>query len=83
MLYRWNQIDPSSAAILKTLVLGLCPSLAGFYFGWSHPHMVLTTGLCIGVLLGQAIPPRLSLRRLVITLLALAVFGSLLAVFHW
>src|SRR3974377_2165850 len=64
MLYRWNQIDPQSAVILKTLVAMLCTSLARFYFGRSHPIMALTAGLSIGVLLGQAIPPRLSLRRL-------------------
>jgi hypothetical protein len=82
MLYRWNQIDPGSGAILISLVVMLCTSLASHYLWPSRPFLALTTGLCIGILVGQAIPPRLSLRRLALNLLALVALASLLAVFH-
>jgi hypothetical protein len=82
MLYRWNQIDPGSAAVLIGLVVMLCTSLASIYLWPSHPFAALATGVCIGVLVGQAIPPRLSLRRLALNVLVLLGLASLLAVFH-
>jgi hypothetical protein len=82
MLYRWNQIDPASGAILISLIVMLCTSLASIYLWPTHPLRALATGLCIGVLFGQAIPPRLSLRRLALNLSALLALAGLLAVFH-
>ena len=82
MLYRWNQIDPGSGAVLTGLVVMLCTSLASTHLWPSHPFMALSAGLCSGVLVGQAIPPRLSLRRLALHLFALLALAGLLAVFH-
>jgi hypothetical protein len=82
MLYRWNQVDPGSSAILTSLVVMLCASLASTHLWPSHPFMALSAGLCVGVLVGQAIPPRLSLRRLALNLLALLALAGLLTVFH-
>jgi len=82
MLYKWNQIDPYSGAVLISLVAMLCALLARRYIWPSHPLMALTTGGCIGVLVGQAIPPRLSLRRLALNLLVLVALAGLAAVFH-
>ena len=74
-------MDSQSAAILRTLVLMLCVSLA-VHFWRAHPDIALTLGLCVGVLVGQAIPPRLSLRRLAMTISAVLVFGAVLGAFH-
>ena len=56
MLYRWNQVDPYSAAILRCLITMLCLSLFMHYWR-SHPNLAFVSGLCIGVFLGWAIPP--------------------------
>jgi len=82
VLYRWNQIDPQSSALLTSIVVMLCISLASRYFSPSHPYAALATGACVGLLLGQAIPPRLSLRRLAINLLAIPAIVGLLAAFR-
>jgi len=81
-LYRWNQIDPSSAVVLRWPVTVLCTWLA-LQFLRSHPFIALNTGWCMGALLGCAIPPRPSLRRLVLTRLAfLAIVNLLLNIFY-
>ena len=82
MLYRWNQIDPASGAVLISLIVMLSTSLASIYLWPTHRFMALATGLCIGVLVGAAIPPRLSLRRLALNLLALLALAGLAALFH-
>jgi hypothetical protein len=82
VLYRWNQIDPQSGAILTSTVVMLCISFASRYFSPSHPYAAFATGACVGLLLGQTIPPRLSLRRLAINLLAIPAIIGILAVFH-
>jgi hypothetical protein len=82
MLYKWNQIDPASGAILISLMVMLCTSLASFYLWPTHPVLALVTGLCMGALFGQAIPPRLSWRRFALNLLGLLALAGLLAVFH-
>ena len=82
MLYRWNQIDPQSGAILTSILVMLCISLASHYFSPLHPYAALAIGACIGLLLGQAFPPRLSLRRLTLTILAIPAVVGLFAVFH-
>jgi Na+-translocating ferredoxin:NAD+ oxidoreductase RnfD subunit len=81
MLYRWNQVDPQSAIILKWLVAMLCIFLFEFYWR-SHPSMALTAGLCVGVLMGQIIPPRLSWGRLIIAVSGALVLGTALTMLH-
>jgi hypothetical protein len=83
MLYKWNQLDPQSASIFKWLITILCCSVTTAYFLRGHPYLALITGLFAGVLLGQTIPPRLSLRRLALTLAAVLALGGVLTVFHW
>ena len=81
VLYRWNQADPQSATILKWLIVMLSIGLTEFYWR-SQPSMALTSGLCIGVLIGQIVPPRLTLGRLIIAVSGALVLGAALTVLH-
>ena len=77
MHYKWNQIDPQSAGILKFLITMLCFTLFMYYWH-SHPKLAFISGVCVGVLLGWAIPPRSSLRQLAIAVFAALVLGTAL-----
>jgi len=79
MHYKWNQVDPQSAVILKWLMAVLCFSLF-VHFWHSHPKLPLVLGLCIGVLLGWAIPPRPSLKQLAIMVIATLALGAALTI---
>ena len=81
MIYRWNQVDPQSATVLKWLIGMLCMFLFEFYWR-SHTSIALTLGLCTGVLIGQIIPPRLSLGRLIITVSGVLAVGIVLTMLH-
>ena len=81
--YRWNQLDPYSAGFFKLIVFVTCTSLMKFYFLPSHPKMAFVNGSCIGVLLAHAIPPRLSTRKLVETLLGIVVLEIFFISIHW
>lgn len=77
MHYRWNQLDPQSALILRGTITVLCFSLFMHYWR-SHPDLAFISGLCIGVFLGWAVPPRPSLKQLAVAVSGALVLGAAL-----
>ena len=80
MHYRWNQVDPQSPVILRGTITVL--GVSRFSTTALHQTLAFISGLCIGVSLGWAVPPRPSLKQLAVAVAGALILGTALTMLH-
>jgi hypothetical protein len=70
---------------LKTVIKGaiIFAPVVGITFCWpAHPYMGLSLGLCVGLFLSFLVPPRATIKTIVLSLIIAASSGPLYFLLH-